>query len=132
MGYFFKEQIASAVPALDPPLTSWKETVDGVVSSAVPSNRALKIENVKFDINESDGDPAMLLTAEVANESGSAQQAPKLTATIYGAGEAVLKTVSVSPEEPVSEIAAQTSLPYFLRLPYPPEGLERVEVDFSK
>lgn len=132
LGYFFKDEIASAVPALDPPLTSWKATVDGVVSTAVPSNRALKIENVKYDLSESGDEPAMLLSADVANESGSAEKTPKLTATIFGADGAVLKSVSVSPEDPVTEIAAQTSQTYFLRLPYPPEGLERVEVDFAE
>ena len=132
LGYFFKDEISSQVPALDPSLTTWKKTVDGVVSKAVPSNRALRIENVKYDLNESDGEPAMLLTADVANESGSAREAPKLSATIYAADNALLKTVSVSPEEPVSKIEAQTSLTYFLRLPYPPENMDRVEVDFSE
>jgi len=131
LGYFFKDGISAAVPALDPPLTSWKKTVDGVVSSAVPSTRALTIENVKYDLSEGD-EPTMLLTADVTNASGSVQAAPKLTATIYAADDAVLKSVAVSPEEPVSEIEAQTSLTYFLKLPFPPEDLDRVEVDFSE
>lgn len=132
LGYFFKDQIASQVPTLDPPLTTWQKTVDGVVSTVVPSNRALRIENVKYDLDGTGDKLAMLLTADVANESGSVQEAPTLSATIYAADDAVLKTVSVTPEEAVTEIEAQTSLTYFLRLPDPPENLERVEVDFSE
>ena len=132
LGYFFKNEISSQVPALDPPLTTWKKTVDGVVSKAVPSNRALRIENVKYDLDEAGDERAMLLTADVANESGSKQNAPKLNAAIYAADDSLLRTVNISPETSASEIEAQTSLTYFLRLPNPPEDMDRVEVDFSE
>lgn len=132
VGYFFKDKISATVPALDPPLTSWKGTVDNIVSTTVPSYQALKIENVRYDLSNTNNEPLMLLTATVTNESGSTQKTPTLTATIYDDNNVVLKTVSVSPEEPVSEIEAQTSVDYFLRLPSPPAKLERVEVDFSK
>ena len=131
VGYFFKDPIAKAIPALDPPLTSWQQTVDGVVSKVIPPNRSLRIDNVKYDIEEDGDETALLLTAEVVNDSSMVKDAPKLTVTIFGADDTILETASLAPEDLATEIAAEARAPYFLRMPFPPVDLRRVEVDFS-
>lgn len=132
LGYFFKDAIAAKVPALDPPLTSWKQNVDQVVSKVIPQNRALRIENVKYDINETADETALLVTADVVNDGSELIEAPKLMVTLYGDNDAVLEELSLAPEDISGEIAADASAPYFLRMPFPPEDLKRVEVDFAK
>ena len=132
LGYFFKDEISAKVPELDRPLTTWKRNVDAVVSKVIPEGRILRIDNVKYDINETGDETALLVTADVFNESDALKKAPKLKVTLFGADDAVLEELSLAPEDIEGEISADESAPYFLRMPYPPEDLERVEVDFAE
>ena len=132
LGYFFKDEIVSKAPALDPPLTSWKQNVDAVVSKVLPKNQSLRIENVKYDIDETADETALLVTAEVANDGDALVEAPKLTVALYGENDALLKELSLAPEDISGEIDAEGRASYFLRMPFPPENLKRVEVDFAK
>ena len=132
LGYFFKDEIVARVPALDSGLTSWKRNVDAVVSKVIPPNRSLRIDNVKYDVEEADGETALLVTADVVNDSNTLKTAPNLVVKILGQNDAVLNEASLSPEEASSEIAGGDRTQYFLRVPNPPPGLRRVEVDFAK
>ena len=131
VSYFFKDEIVEKAPDLDPPLTSWKQNVDAVVSKVIPPARPMKIENVKYDINEVDEEPALLVTADVLNSSAKLEEAPKLVVTLFGENNAILEKLSLAPEDLDGKIEAGESAPYFLRMPYPPEDLTRVEVDFA-
>jgi len=132
VGYFFKDQIAPAVPALDPPLTSWQETVDGVVSKVIPANGALQISNVGYEVDEENGDPQLRVTATVQNDSTSLKPAPKLAVKVYDASDNILEETTIMPENLATEIAADGSETYFWQLPFPPKDLDRVEVDFAE
>jgi len=132
LGYFFKDNIAAKIPALDPPLTTWKQNVDSVVSKVVPANPTLSIENVKYDIEDSGGEKALLVTAEVIIEGSALKLAPNLVMTIFGENNTILNEVSLPPRNATSEIPAGDRESYFLQVPNPPENLERVEVDFAK
>lgn len=132
LGYFFKDEIVARVPALDSGLTSWKRNVDAVVSKVIPPNRSLRIDNVKYDVEEADGETALLVTADVINDSSALKTAPNLVVKVLGQNDAVLNEASLAPEEASSEIAGGDRTAYFLRMPNPPPGLRRVEVDFAK
>lgn len=132
LGYFFKDEIVARAPALDPSLTSWKRNVDAVVSKVIPVNPSLRIDNVKYDIEEADGQTALLVTADVINDSNALKKAPNLVAKILGRNDAVLNEASLVPEAASSEIAGGDRAPYFLRMPNPPPGLRKVEVDFAQ
>lgn len=132
LGYFFKDEISTAVPALDPPLTSWKQTVDGVVSKAIPPNGSLQISDVGYEVDEANGDPQLRVTATVTNDSTAVKPAPKLAVTVFDAADQVLEETTLMPENLATEIAADASETYFWQLPYPPKELDRVEVDFAK
>lgn len=131
LGYAFKDAIAAKVPALDPPLTTWKSTVDGALSKVIPSSEPLVIQDVKYDLEDGD-EAALLLTATVINTGKTPVDAPKLAVSIIGPEDEVLETQSLSPEDLIETIAPGTGAPYYLRMPFPPEALERVEVDFAE
>jgi len=132
LGYAFKDAIAAKVPALDPPLTQWKNTVDGALSAVIPSSNPYRIEDVKYDIEETGDETALLLTATVTNSSDAEQDAPKLAVSIIGPNETMLDTTILSPEDMSATIAPGDGAPYYLRMPFPPENLQRVEVDFAE
>jgi len=132
LGYFFKDQIVAKVPALNPGLTSWKNNIDDIVSKVIQSDRSISIQNVKYDIEEAEGEKALLVTAEVVNQGNAAQKAPALIVTTYGNNDAVLDKINFPPEDASSEIAVGGRESYFLSIPNPQANLNRVEVDFAE
>lgn len=131
LGYFFKDAISARVPALAPYLQTLHDKVDGAVTSAVPTTRQMRIENVKYDFEEIDGGRALLVSAEVVNDGTQSVPAPELAVRIYDSANTVLHESKIYAKDLQSEIDVQDRAEYAMRLPLPPENMDRVEVDFS-
>ena len=131
LAYFFREPLARQFPAAAPTLEAYGKRIDGIVGSVMPSTRPLRIDNVTYEFEEIEGGRALRLSAEVVNESDEAQPAPTLAMKIIGEGDTVLHEATMPTEDMSTEIEPTGRTPYFMRMPHPPEPVERVEVEFA-
>lgn len=132
LGYFMREPLSRQFPSLSAPLSSFSDRVDRIVGTVVPSDSPLKIENFTYDLTDIENGKAMLLTADVVNETETAVDAPKLVIKAFGAGDDILHEATMAPEDMSTQIAGNSRTGYFLRIPHPPEGIKRVKVDFAE
>lgn len=132
LAYFYKDPIAEKVPGIEPQLTAWQETVDGALAKIVPPANTLVIEDIRYQIDETDGEPELRLSAKVTNYGNAVKPAPKLDVKVLDVQEKVLHETTLSPENLATEIAADAQEEYFWRLPFPSDALDSISVTFAE
>ena len=135
LAYVFREPLRRAAPRAAPWLDRYVRTVDHTAQGLIGRTELrspLQLKNIHYDVNEYDGEKAILVEADLANTGGEDLPAPKVHVRIVDADSDPMLAAIVGPEDMSETIAAGATTRYFVRIPEPPAEFDRVLLNIEE
>lgn len=132
LAYLLREPLGRAIPALKPGLDRYANTIDTTAQRLAGQKEiapTLSVSGARYDLKEYDGERAMLVEARLVNDTESEVDAPRLRVRIVDANKKPIHETFVPPEDLSEKILPGQSVPYFIRIPEPPQDFDSVMVE---